>query len=61
MASFVDSGGNSTEFEIVDGAFDDPAVLRRAFEGVEAAFLALGTSQWQAAGAAHREAAAADR
>jgi uncharacterized protein YbjT (DUF2867 family) len=33
--------------EIVDGAFDDRSVMTRAFDGVDAVFLALGTSQEQ--------------
>ena len=35
--------------EIVEGAFDDRSVLARAFEDADVAFLALGTSQEQAA------------
>ncbi len=35
--------------EVVAGAFDDPAVLARAYDGVESAFLALGTSPSQVA------------
>src|SRR5260221_14787257 len=30
--------------EIVDGAFDDEAVLAKAFDGVDVAFLAVGSS-----------------
>src|SRR5258707_11373426 len=32
------------DIEIVDGAFDDKAVLATAFEGADVAFLALGSS-----------------
>jgi uncharacterized protein YbjT (DUF2867 family) len=36
--------GDLHGLEIVDGAFDDEAVLAKAFDGVDVAFLALGSS-----------------
>src|SRR5882757_1641447 len=46
-ASFA--GANTANLELVAGAFDDPAVLQRAFTGVRAAFQGLGTSPQQVA------------
>jgi uncharacterized protein YbjT (DUF2867 family) len=47
LTLFPDADDAARPLEIVSGAFDDPAVLDRAFDGVDAAFLALGTSPRQ--------------
>jgi uncharacterized protein YbjT (DUF2867 family) len=49
LTVFPDADDTARGLEIVSGAFDDPAVLDRAFDGVDAAFLALGTSPQQVA------------
>jgi uncharacterized protein YbjT (DUF2867 family) len=49
LTIFPDANDAGRPLEIVSGAFDDPAVLHRAFDGVDAAFLALGTSPRQVA------------